>query len=189
MANSNNSVITGKFKGMLGKELVFRNWEGKTVVAKAPKRKQGDPSAKQAVIQEKFLLASRYARSVVQRQDKTLATAYTAVLRPRQNVYSRALEDFMSPPVVKSIGTRNYKGTAGDKIAVLAVDDFRVASLRVEIYAANGALLEQGNAVQETDGLNWTYTATQANNPLTGSKIIAIATDVPGNEGTLNVTL
>jgi hypothetical protein len=30
MAHSNNSVITGKLKGMLGKELVFRDW--KTVV-------------------------------------------------------------------------------------------------------------------------------------------------------------
>jgi len=189
MAHSNNSVITGKLKGMLGKEIVFRDWAGKTVVAKAPKGRKGDPTAKQAVTQDKFLLASRYALSVIQRPDKTLATAYTAALKPRQNVYSRALADFMSAPVVKSIGTRKYKGAAGDKIAVLAVDDFRVASLQVEIYAANGTLLEQGNAVQEIDGLNWTYTATQANNPLTGSKIIAIATDVPGNEGTLSVTL
>ena len=39
MANSNNSVITGKLRGALGKELVFRDWEGKTVVAKAPKRR------------------------------------------------------------------------------------------------------------------------------------------------------
>ena len=38
MAHSNNSVITGKLKfGTIGKELVFRDWEGKTVVAKAPK--------------------------------------------------------------------------------------------------------------------------------------------------------
>ena len=189
MAHSNNSVITGKFKGSLGKEIVFRDWDGKTVVAKAPKRRQTDPSAKQAETQDKFLIASRYARSVVKREDKTLATAYAAVLRPRQNVYSRALEDYMSAPVVKSIGTRKYKGAAGDKIAVLAVDDFRVASLQVEIYAADGTLLEQGNAVQETDGLNWTYTTTQANSALAGSKITAIATDVPGNEGTLSVTL
>ena len=37
MANANNSIITGKFKRSLGKELVFRGWEGKTVVAKSPK--------------------------------------------------------------------------------------------------------------------------------------------------------
>ena len=28
MAHSNNSVITGKLKGMLGKEIVFRDWAG-----------------------------------------------------------------------------------------------------------------------------------------------------------------
>ena len=38
MANSNNSVITGKFRGSLGKELVFRDWDGKTVVAKPLKQ-------------------------------------------------------------------------------------------------------------------------------------------------------
>jgi hypothetical protein len=37
MAHANNSIITGKFKGSLGKELVFREWQGKTVVAKSPK--------------------------------------------------------------------------------------------------------------------------------------------------------
>jgi len=49
MAHSNNRVITGKsdsyrIKESPGKELVFRDREGKTVVAKAPKCRQGDPS-------------------------------------------------------------------------------------------------------------------------------------------------
>ena len=69
MANSNNSVITGKLRGTLGKELVFREWEGKTVVAKAPKGREGDPTPAQAQTQERFLLASRYARAVMRGQD------------------------------------------------------------------------------------------------------------------------
>lgn len=189
MAHSDNSLVTGKISGTLGKELVFREWGGKTVVAKAPGKRKGDPTPAQAETQERFLLASRYARAVIQNQDKGMAEAYAAVLKPRQNVYSRALEDFMTPPVVKSINTRNYKGTIGDKIVVRAIDDFRVVSVRVEIYAANGTLLETGNAGQDVNGLDWIYTTTQANNLLAGSKIIAIATDVPNNEGTLNVIL
>ena len=51
MAHSNNSVITGKFKGSLGKEIVFRNWDGKTVVAKAPEHKQGVPMLNRMLIQ------------------------------------------------------------------------------------------------------------------------------------------
>ena len=189
MAYSNNSIITGKFRGTLGKELVFREWEGKTVVAKAPKSRKGEPTPEQVEIQEKFLLASRYAQAVLKNPDQGMAEAYAAVLRPRQNVYSRAVEDFMSSPVVKSISTRNYNGASGDKIVVRAVDDFRVVSVWVEIYAANGTLLEAAKTEQAANGLDWTFTATQANTVLAGSKIKAIATDVPGNEGTLEVTL
>jgi hypothetical protein len=189
MANSNNSVITGKLRGALGKELVFREWEGKTVVAKAPKAREGDPSPAQAQIQERFLLASRYAKAVMEGQDQGIRDAYTAALRPRQNLFSRAMEDFMSPPVVKKIGTGNYTGVSGSKISVRAMDDFRLTGVQVEIYSANGTLLEKGNAEQQVNGVDWTYTATQVNNPLAGSKIKAIATDVPGNEGTLEITL
>ncbi|MES2004947.1 MAG: hypothetical protein V4450_10530 [Bacteroidota bacterium] len=189
MAHANNSIITGKFKGSLGKQLVFRDWQGKTIVAKSPKSRTGDPTAAQAEIQDKFLVASRYAKSVSNSTDQTLAEAYASALRPRQNVYSRALEDFMSPPVVSLINTRNYTGAAGEKIVARAIDDFRVTGVRVEIYAAGGTLLEAGDAEQNMNGIDWTYTATQANNLIAGSKIKAIATDVPENEGTMEVTL
>lgn len=189
MAHSNNSLVTGKFSGTLGKELVFREWEGKTVVAKAPGKRKRGPTSPQAKTQEKFLLASRYAKAVIKSADKSVAEAYATVLKPRQNVYSRALEDFMTLPDVKSINTRNYKGAAGDKIGVRAIDDFRVVSVQVEIYDTNGTLLEEGKAEQDTNGLDWTYTATQVNNQLAGSKIKAIATDVPKNEGILEVSL
>ena len=189
MANSNNSVITGKLRGALGKELVFRDWEGKTVVAKAPKAREGDASPAQAQTQERFLLASRYGKAVMEGKDEGIKDAYTAALRPRQNLYSRAVEDFMSSPVVKSIGTGNYTGAIASQITIRAVDDFRVTGVQVEISAANGTLLEKGNAVKQVNGVDWTYTSTQANSPLTGSKIKAIATDVPGNQGTLELTL
>src|SRR5215467_2223482 len=105
MAHADDNIITGKFKGSLGKQLVFRQWAGKTIVAKSPKARVGDPTAAQAEIQERFLVGSRYALSVTKATDQSLAEGYTKVLRPRQNVYSRALEDFMSPPVVKFINT------------------------------------------------------------------------------------
>lgn len=189
MAHSNNSIITGKFKGTLGKELVFREWEGKTVVAKAPKRREGEPTAAQAEVQEKFLMASRYAKAIIDGNDPDLLEGYKAILRPRQNVYSRAVEDFMSAPVVKNIRTENYTGATGDKIAVRAIDDFRVTRVRVEIYSAGGPLLEAGNAQQGVNGLDWIYISTQVNSALSGSVIRAIAIDIPGNEGTLQVTL
>ena len=189
MANSNNSVITGKLRGTLGKELVFRDWDGKTVVAKAPKARTSPGTDAQLKIQENFTLAAKYAKSVVEGTDQGIRDAYTARLKPRQNLFSRAVADFMSPPVVKDIGTSAYTGVVGKTIRIRAVDDFRVTGVLVEIFAASGALLEKGNAVQQTNGIDWIYTTTQANAVLTGSKINAIATDVPGNTGTLAVTL
>jgi hypothetical protein len=189
MANSDNGIIAGKLRGTLGKELVFREWEGKTVVAKAPKKRTVPASADQLKIQENFLLAAKYASSVKDGKDQGIKDAYYAARRPRQNLFSRAAADFMSPPVVKTIGTQAYTGVAGSTLTIRAVDDFRVTGVQVEIYAAGGALLEKGNAVQQTNGIDWIYTATLANATLTGSKINAIATDVPGNTGTLSVTL
>ncbi len=189
MANSNNSVITGKLRGTLGKELVFREWDGKTVVAKAPKKRTGPATAAQLKIQETFLLAAKYAKAVMKGTDQGIRDSYSAALKPRQNLFSRAAADFMSPPVVKTIGISAYNGVAGSTITIRAVDDFRVTGVLVEIFAAGGTLLEKGNAVQQTNGVDWTYTTTQANAALTGSKINATATDVPGNTGTLAVTL
>jgi hypothetical protein len=189
MAHADNSIITGKFKGTLGKQLVFRQWEGKTIVAKSPKPRTGDPSDAQAETQDKFQVASRYAKAITTNADQSMAQAYANALRPRQNIYSRAVEDFMSSPVVKLIDARSYQGNVGDKIVIRAVDDFRVTQVRVEIYAANGSLLEAGNATQNVNGIDWTYAASRANNPRAGTRINAIATDVPGNEGMLEVTV
>ncbi|MCG2613744.1 hypothetical protein LZZ85_05610 [Terrimonas sp. NA20] len=187
MANSTNSIITGKFRGMLGKEVVFREWDGKTIVAKAPRPRKGSPTPEQIEQQDRFLIASKYAKAVTDNPDQAMAEAYATALRPRQNVYSRALEDCLKAPVVKKISTNLYTGNAGDKITIRAVDDYRVVTVWVQIFAANGSLLERGAAVQNTNGLDWSYTTTQANNSLAGTKIIALATDVPGNEGSLEV--
>lgn len=189
MASANNSIIVGKLNGTLGKELVFRDWEGKTVVAKYPKKKKGDPTLPQAAMREKFLLGTHYAKAILNDPDPGMKENYAAALKPRQNVYARALEDFMNPPVVKSINPRNYSGAVGDRILVRAVDDFRVVSVQVEIYATDGTLLESGAAQPDGRGLDWVYTAGQPNPISAGSRIKAIATDVPANEGTLEITL
>jgi len=188
MAHSNHGIIAGKLQGMLGKELVFRDWEGKTVVAKAPKARTNKTlSSGQQALQEKFLLAARYGKSVL--ADEAMTAGYAAVLKPRQNVYGRAVTDFLSAPVVTQINTKSYKGAIGDPIVVRAFDDFRVTGVLVEIHAANGTLLEQGAALAQSNGLDWSYTVTQVNTALAGSKVKATAIDVPGNEGTLEVTL
>src|SRR5215213_9046026 len=99
MANADNSIITGKLRGSLGKQLVFREWDGKTIVSKSPRGRGTASTVKQAATQERFFQASQYAKSVMKSADQSLAQAYAATLKPRQNVYSRATGDFLSAPV------------------------------------------------------------------------------------------
>ena len=189
MAIANQNAITGKLSGTINKQLVFRQWGGTTVVGHFPKPRKGEDSAAQESVKNRFLLASRYAKSVLTNPDQGLADAYAKTLRPRQNVYSRAMEDFLSPPKVTEINTRHYRGNAGDPVIIRAVDDFRVTELLVEIYDAAGALLEEGTAIVENNGIDYRYTATLANGSVAGTTIKAIATDVPGNPGTMEVIL
>ena len=93
----------------------------------------------------------------------------------------------MNVPEVKFIRIEDYKGVVGDKIIIRAVDDFRVLRVLVEIHTSDGSLIESGNATQNVNGIDWTYTVTKINNLSEGSTIKAIATDVPGNEGILVV--
>ena len=59
----------------------------------------------------------------------------------------------------------------------------------MEIYDASGALHESGEALQNLNGLDWTYTVRLGLSIPTGVRIKAIATDVPGNEGSLETII
>lgn len=189
MAHADNSVLLRKLRGMLNKEVVFREWDGKTIVQKAPKRKKGNSTPDQEETRINFKLASRYAIAICKAEDQSLAEAYAMVLKSRQNVFSRATQDFMSVPEIKFIRTDNYRGITGDKIIIRAIDDFRVLNVMVEIYSANGNLVEWGNAAQNVNGIDWTYLATGTHILTEGFKIKAIAKDVPGHEGMLEVVV
>jgi hypothetical protein len=100
------------------------------------------------------------------------------------------VRDFLKPPVVKKIDVSNYKGAVGSVIVVNAKDDFRVALVKVSIHSSTGVLVEEGNAILDPVKRRlWNYTATQNNATLTGSVISATATDLPGNSGSLEITV
>lgn len=188
MATSNNNLLTGKISGSIG-PIVFRQWFGKTIISQAPTHRRKKPTPGQLKSQERFRLASVYALSIMSNADQSLSQAYAMALKPRQNLYARIMEDFLSVPIVSSINSIDFTGTVGDKIIIRATDDFRVTGVLVEIFSANNKLLESGNAVQNFNGLDWTYTTTLANEEWEGSKIKATASDIPGNKGILEQPL
>ena len=107
-----------------------------------------------------------------------------------QTAYNVALRDAMSPPVIDGVDISGYKGTVGDLISVKARDVITPASVKITILSATGVVLEQGDAVIKTnDRRFWIYTVTAANAALTGTRVVATATDLPGNEAEKTATI
>ncbi|MDP4132321.1 MAG: hypothetical protein Q8939_19355 [Bacteroidota bacterium] len=144
-------------------------------------------SEKSAAVRTKFAASVDYAKKAI--KDAATKAMYQAMATEGRSAFNVATADAFNPPTVDSINTTNYHGAVGDEIIVRAEDDFKVAGVKVSIESAAGALLEQGDAVMLENTIDWSYKTTQANPALAGSKITAVASDLPGNNTTLSVTL
>ncbi|MFK8301963.1 hypothetical protein ACI75Y_03545 [Capnocytophaga stomatis] len=178
MAESKNNIITHGLSGKVGDILVFSQRNGKTIVSKAPQGKR-EFSDKQKEYFEKFQQATIYAKGAM--KNLTAKEAYQSEADKKQGVtaYNVAVADMLKAPKIERIDLSSYTGQVGDTIKVRAYDDFKVVSVTVHIYNADGSLVEEGNAVD--NGLDWVYIATQTNADLSGDKIVVRATDTPAN--------
>jgi hypothetical protein len=58
------------------------------------------------------------------------------------------------------------------------------------VYNQAGVLIEEGNAIlQDNEEKNWLYIVKRENTEYTGSKIKAVAADLPGNMASLSIEL
>lgn len=184
MSQSNQNIVT---EGLSGKvyQLVFRQWFGRTIVAKRPRKFTTD-TVNQLNVRETFKAAARYAKAAI--TDAAMKLAYKAKAKPGQSAYNIAMVDFFKPPTIGEIDTGNYSGQSGGSISIEAFDDFKVKDVRVKITKANGALVEEGDAVLSSDGLHWLYSATTTGT-VAGNVITVTATDLPGHAGSKQKTL
>jgi hypothetical protein len=79
------------------------------------------------------------------------------------------------------IDLSGYHGNPGDVIRVEVTDDFAVKEVKVVIINPDGTLVKEGFATPDPIGYEWTYTATAANDDLSGDQIDVFASDTPGN--------
>ena len=103
--------------------------------------------------------------------------------------FNVAVADFMHAPHIDEIDLTGYTGQAGDTIRVRATDDFKVTQVRVTITNADGTLVEEGDAVQQENTIDWVYSATAVNESTEGDKIVVSATDKPGHAAEQEQTL
>ncbi|MDR2563797.1 MAG: hypothetical protein LBC98_07625 [Prevotellaceae bacterium] len=176
MAISRNNVITFGLSGKVGDILVFRQKDGQTIVAKAP-RQSGKLSEKQKEHRKRFQQAVIYAKAATESSET--AELYKAVAAKRkQNPINVAVADFFNAPDIDHVDLSGYAGAAGELIIVGATDDFAVKSVHIKIVNADGTV-EEGAAVQ--NGARWHYTTIAENNSIETSKIVVSVSDIPGN--------
>lgn len=172
--------------GKIGDLVVFRQRNGKTIASKVSRKKKGS-SDRQVAVQEKFLRAVAYAKASL--NDPNLKAIYQQRAIGDITPFNLAIADFFTAPVIADILSSGYAGAVGDRIEVQATDDTRVNTVHVGIYATGGTLIEEGAALLDDVTAQWVYTATQVNPTLAGSKIVAKATDLPGNITTMEKVL
>ena len=183
----NNPLLKGA-SGMLGDTMVFRTVRGGLQMVNRPKRRR-KVSEKQLDIQSKFQEASQYANRQIAKEDSN--SLYEAGITDKKHTaYIVAMSDYLNAPKVHFIEALGYKGAIGNLIAVKATDDFMVTGVKVAITAANGTLIEEGEAGPDPDRINlWTYKTTVENPSVAGTVIQAIAFDRPGNATSANKQL
>ncbi len=181
MARSKFNVLTHGLSGLVGDMIVFRQRANKTIVCGKPRPSSKEPTASALAIRARFKRASQYATSVM--ENPTLKAAYQLIAKLGQSAFNMAFSDYQkAPEIYEDINLETYTGAIGDTIEVSVIDDFRVESVHVKLASAGGTMIEQGQAVQSPNGLDWVYTFTAENTEVAGSKLLITATDLPGNK-------
>jgi hypothetical protein len=95
----------------------------------------------------------------------------------------------MRPPEILDIVVDGESHEPGSVIKIKAIDDFRVSKVFVALYGTDGMLLDEGEADLNGKDSNWVYVSNRAPASLTGCRLVAIATDTPGNNATRDIVL
>ncbi|NML40422.1 hypothetical protein HHL17_24710 [Chitinophaga sp. G-6-1-13] len=187
MAKAIDNVILYGAHGTIAKQLVVRQRFGQSILSKRPTRSKGKATEAQQAVRDRFLSASLYAKSVM--ANPVLLDMYRAAAKNGLSAYNVAMLDALRPPEIKDVNTAAYTGKTGETFLIRAIDEFKVKAVTVSIYSADNQLVETGAAVLQVNGLDWLYTATKDLNTLTGTKIKAEASDLPGNTAVKEMVL
>ena len=179
MASTQNNYVTHGLKGQVGELFVFKTVKGKTIVAAPPRKSNHEPTEKQLKQQDIFQEAVIYGKTVM--VTPALNAIYKTAVPEGGSVYQVSLADFLSAPKINEVDVSDYVGEPGNSIRIRATDDFMVKNVDVTITNEDGILVEEGEAVKQSNGLDWLFTAKMKNDTLTGDKIVVKAYDISGN--------
>jgi hypothetical protein len=179
MAVSYNNVITLNYSGRVG-DIVFRNYNGKSVMAKRPDCSKVIKTARQFEFMNKFAKAVKYGLFV---KDNPALCEYYKKKRPDLSPYHAGVSDYQSSPVIEHVDVSEYQGHPGDVVTVSAWDKWNIEGVGVVIFNSLGDVIEFGEAVPKefSGNTEWDYTATIENQDYKSSRILVRVKDRPGN--------
>lgn len=96
-----NNVLLREARGTFGKQFVFRQRNGKTVICKMPKPYEKPPTNKQLANRERFAKANEFAKSAI--ADPVKKQYYLGMAKPGQSAYNVAFrEAFHGPEIISA---------------------------------------------------------------------------------------
>jgi len=174
---TDSNDLTRNYSGIFGNQVLLKNRRGRSVMIIPPRKQPVEPTENQLRVRNRFKLAAKYATQIL--QDPGMLAAYTARSRKGRSAYAAAVTDFLKPPFIEEIQAGGYTGQPGERISVVAGDDFAVASVTVQILDAGGSVIEQGACEINPVSANYDYIATVPVAALTGVTIRATVRDFP----------
>ncbi len=178
MAEIKKNLFLQGASGMLGKQLVYRTDNGKTIVSTRPIRTT-EPSESQQKQMKRFKYASIFAKAAI--ADEVLGPIYSEAaqrLEKFRSSYQLAVTDYLKAPEIGEISFDTT--TSGAPVLIEAFEDPQVSKVQVSILADDDSIIESGEALLTSNGIQWEYVL-----PVDipeGGKLEIKAYDIPGNE-------
>ncbi len=179
MANVKLNPILEQIRGAVG-DLVFKRYEDRVILSRKPEPSGRPATPAQAAHRERFRQATVYGRLAL--ADPKSRTFYEGVADDRHlPVFALTIADFFRAPTIQEIDLSAYAGKPGDLVGVSATDNVEVVRVVVTVSAADGTLIETGEAALK-DG-HWVYVAMAAVAANADIRIGVRAYDRPGGVG------
>jgi hypothetical protein len=180
MATVKDNYVVQGTAGAVGELLIFRQRGGKTFISKFPRPSSVQPTEKLKSVRTSFASCIAYAKKVV--KDPVKKALYQAAVVGGQTAFNKATSDALNPPKIY-----NIRVDQNAFIIVEAVDDFMVAGVTISIHDLSGNLIEEGKAEILENGPEWRYIIQKIQTA--GSRITALAVDLPGNRASLSIDI
>ncbi|MEJ1239364.1 hypothetical protein WBG78_14605 [Chryseolinea sp. T2] len=188
MARLQNNPLMKGASGRIGKTLVVKTLvDGSQVLANTPAKRKKH-SAKQVEHLDRFKDAKWFANIWLVKHPEIKAMYQQRAKGTIRNWHNLAIGDHMNPPEIHEIHIERYTGEPGEIIRVRATDDFKVASVKVTITAADGRKIETGEAQPRGKKGLWRFFTTVKNQEPQGTVITAMAFDLARNDVTATLT-